>query len=148
MRQRALKRARVSSCKWLKVWRLKRDWRQGVLYRIGADIVLFTHFLFAAFAVFGGVLVLHGAAWAWVHIPTVLWSSVVNLMSWTCPLTPMENALRIRAGQTGYSGDFVQRYLGPVVYPRGMPRRLELVAGVSVVAWNVLVYAVVIWLAR
>ena len=29
-----------------------------------------------------------------------------------------------------------------------MPRRLELVAGVSVVAWNVLVYAVVIWLAR
>jgi hypothetical protein len=132
----------------LKVWQLKRDWRQGVLYRIGADIVLFTHFLFAAFAVFGGVLVLHGAAWAWVHIPTVLWSSVVNLMSWTCPLTPMENALRMRAGETGYSAGFVQRYLGPVVYPRGMPRRLELVAGVSVVAWNVLVYAVVIWLAR
>ena len=119
-----------------------------MLYRIGADIVLFTHFLFAAFAVFGGVLVLHGAAWAWVHIPTVLWSSVVNLMSWTCPLTPMENALRMRAGETGYSAGFVQRYLGPVVYPRGMPRRLELVAGVSVVAWNVLVYAVVIWLAR
>jgi hypothetical protein len=119
-----------------------------MLYRIGADAVLLSHFLFAAFAVFGGVLALHGPAWAWLHVPTVLWSSVVNLMSWTCPLTPLENALRIRAGQAGYSGDFVQRYIGRVVYPRGMPRRLELVAGVSVAAWNVLVYAAVLWHVR
>lgn len=118
-----------------------------MLYRIGADLVLLTHFLFAAFAVFGGVLALSSPIWPWLHIPTVLWSSVVNLMSWTCPLTPIENALRIRAGQMS-SGDFVQRYIGPVVYPRGMPRQLELVAGVSVVGWNVLVYAVVLWLMR
>jgi Protein of Unknown function (DUF2784) len=110
--------------------------------------VLLAHFLFAAFAVFGGVLALWSPLWPWLHIPTVLWSSVVNLMSWTCPLTPIENALRSRAGQTKNSGDFVQRYIGPVVYPRGMPRQLELVAGGSVVGWNVLVYAVVLWFVR
>jgi hypothetical protein len=110
--------------------------------------VLLAHFLFAAFAVFGGLLAFCSPVWPWLHIPTVLWSSVVNLKSWTCPLTPLENTLRIRAGQTGYSGDFVQRYIGAVVYPGGMPRRLELVAGVSVLAWNVLVYAVVLWFAR
>jgi len=118
-----------------------------VPYRIGADVVLLSHFLFAAFAVFGGVLALCSPVWPWLHIPTVLWSSVVNLLSWTCPLTPLENTLRIRAGQTGHAGGFVQRYIGPVVYPRGMPRRLELVAGISVLAWNIFVYAIVFCLA-
>lgn len=105
--------------------------------------MLFAHFLFAAFAVFGGLLSLHDSKWAWVHIPVVLWSSVVNLMSWTCPLTPMEKVLRARAGQSGYAGGFIQHYIGRAVYPRGMPRRLELVAGVSIVVGNVLVYAMV-----
>lgn len=73
-------------------------------YRIGADLVLMLHFLFAAFAVFGGVFVAWNFSWAWLHIPTVLWSSMVNLMSWTCPLTPLENTLRKRAGQAEYAG--------------------------------------------
>lgn len=120
-----------------------------MLYRLGADLVLLSHFLFAAFAVFGGFLALSNPAWAWVHVPVVLWSSVVNLMSWTCPLTPMEKALRIRAGQTGYSGGFIQHYVGNAVYPRGMPRQLELVAGISVLAGNALVYAgVILWGTR
>ena len=118
-------------------------------YRIGADLVLLSHFVFAAFAVFGGALVFHNPAWSWVHVPVVLWSSVVNLMSWTCPLTPLEKTLRNRAGQLEYSGGFIQHYVGRLVYPRGMPRQLELVAGVSVLAWNALVYAVIlVWAAR
>jgi hypothetical protein len=27
----------------------------------------------------------------------------------------------------------------------GMPRRMELIAGVSIVVWNVIVYGVVLW---
>jgi hypothetical protein len=120
-----------------------------MLYRLGADLVLLSHFLFAAFAVFGGFLAFSNPAWAWVHVPVVLWSSVVNLMSWTCPLTPIEKTLRVRAGQTGYSGGFIQHYVGNAVYPRGMPRQLELVAGISVLAGNALVYAgVLVWVAR
>jgi len=120
-----------------------------MLYRIGADLVLLAHFLFAAFAVFGGILAFYNPAWAWVHIPVVLWSSIVNLMSWTCPLTPIEKALRIRAGQVGYSGGFIQHYIGRAVYPRDMPRQLELVAGKSILVGNVLVYAAVLaWAAR
>ena len=113
-------------------------------YRLGADLVLFAHFLFAAFAVFGGLLSLRDPAWAWVHVPVVLWSAIVNLMGWTCPLTPLEQALRIRAGQTGYSGGFIQHYIGQAVYPRGMPRRLALIAGFSILIGNALVYAMVL----
>jgi hypothetical protein len=110
-------------------------------FRIAADMVLIAHFLFAAFAVFGGILVAANFTWAWVHIPVVLWSSAVNLMSWTCPLTPLEQSLRVRAGQAGYRGGFIQHYVGRAVYPGGMPRRLELVAGISVLVGNALVYA-------
>jgi hypothetical protein len=113
-------------------------------YRLGADLVLLAHFLFAAFAVFGGLLSLRDPAWAWVHVPVVLWSAIVNLMGWTCPLTPLEQKLRIRAGQTGYSGGFIQHYIGQAVYPRGMPRRLALIAGFSILTGNVLVYAMVL----
>lgn len=120
-----------------------------MLNRIGADLVLLSHLLFAAFAVFGGVLALHNPAWPWVHIPAVLWSSIVNLMGWTCPLTPLEKSLRARAGQTGYTGGFIQHYVGRAVYPGGMPRRLEFVAGVSILVGNVLVYAgVLAWMNR
>lgn len=113
--------------------------------RLGADLVLIGHFLFAAFAVFGGALVALDWRWAWLHVPAVLWSSLVNLMGWTCPLTPVEKSLRERAGETGYAGGFIQHYVGRAVYPRGMPRRMELIAGVSVLAGNLLVYALLLY---
>jgi hypothetical protein len=109
--------------------------------RLGADAALLLHFAFVAFAVLGGFLFLAHPVWAWVHVPAVLWSSVVNLADWTCPLTPVEKHLRRRAGGDSYEGGFVQHYVGLLVYPGGMPRRLEIVAGVSVIAWNGLVYA-------
>jgi len=34
----------------------------------------------------------------------------------------------------------VEHYVGRVVYPLGMPRKMELIAGVSIVVWNALVY--------
>lgn len=113
-------------------------------YRIAADSVLVAHFVFAAFAVFGGLLVATNPAWAWVHVPVVLWSALVNLKDWRCPLTPLEQRLRLLAGQAGYEGGFIQHYVGQAVYPGGMPRRLELVAGISVLAGNAVVYAVLL----
>jgi len=113
-------------------------------YRIAADLTLLAHFVFAAFAVFGGVLVAGDLRWAWLHIPVVIWSALVNLADWTCPLTPLENRLRALAGQSGYGGGFIQHYVGRAVYPRGMPRQMELIAGISVLAGNALVYALIL----
>lgn len=112
--------------------------------RIAANLVLLTHFAFVLFAVFGGLLAALVRGWAWIHVPTVLWSSLINLAGLTCPLTPLENHFRRKAGQAGYQSGFVQHYVGPLVYPRGMPRRLELVAGFSVVAWNAVVYGFIL----
>ncbi len=120
-----------------------------MINRIAASVVLSLHFLFVALAVFGGLGILIEPRWALLHVPIVVWSSVVNLAGWTCPLTPLENRFRAAAQQRGYDGGFVEHYLGPLVYPQGMPRRLELVAGVTIVVWNLAVYAAIYgWLWR
>ena len=110
-----------------------------------ADAVLVLHTSVALFAVFGGFLLLIDVRIALLHVPVVIWSSVVNLADWTCPLTPLEQQLRQRAGQTPFAGGWIQHYLEPVVRPLGMPRRMELIAGVAVLVWNVIVYAIVWW---
>jgi hypothetical protein len=108
-----------------------------------ADVVLLLHFLFALFAVFGGFLALVDRRVILLHLPTVVWSSVVNLANWTCPLTPLEKNLRLRADQQAFQGSWIERYVEPIVRPLGMPRRMELVAGISVVVWNIIVYGIV-----
>jgi hypothetical protein len=74
-------------------------------------------------------------------MPAEIWSAIENLKGWTCPLTPNEKRLRVRPGQAGYAGGFIQHYDGRALYPRGMPRRKELSAGFSVLEGNALVYA-------
>ena len=113
--------------------------------RFFASLVLLFHFAFVLLAVFGGFGILIDPVWAWIHVPIVIWSSVVNLADWTCPLTPLENRFRAAAKQTGFEGGFVQHYVGRLVYPLGMPRRLELIAGVAVLLWNAAVYGGIWW---
>lgn len=116
--------------------------------RILANFILGFHFGFVLFSVLGGFLVLWKRWIAWLHIPSVLWSSFVNLFSHVCPLTPLENRFRQLAGQAGYEGEFIQHYVAPLVYPGGMPRRMELIASYSVLLGNALVYAIVAALLR
>jgi hypothetical protein len=117
--------------------------------RLAANLVLLAHFAFVVLAVFGGLGILICRQWAWIHVPIVVWSSLVNLAGWTCPLTPLENRFRTAASGAGYEGGFLQHYIAPVVYPKGMPRQLELVAGISVALWNAVLYGGIYWwLAR
>ena len=116
--------------------------------RLLGNLILGFHSIFVVFSVLGGFLVLWKRWTAWLHVPSVLWSSFVNLFSHVCPLTPLENKFRHLAGQAGYEGGFIQHYIAPLVYPGGMPRRMELIAGYSVLIWNGFVYALVVALRR
>src|SRR5215207_6391821 len=95
--------------------------------RILANLVLGVHFTFVIFSVLGGFLVLWKRWIAWLHVPSVLWSSFVNLFSHVCPLTPIENRFRHLAGQAGFEGGFIQHYVAPLVYPGGMPSTTSLI---------------------
>ena len=87
-----------------------------------ADLVVLIHFAFVVFVVAGGLLVWKWPRVAWLHVPCALWGAAVEFGGWVCPLTPLENTLRVRAGEAGYQGDFVARHVMPVLYPEGLTR--------------------------
>lgn len=108
--------------------------------RIAADSVLLLHFVFVLFVIFGGLLVWYRRAFAWLHLPMAAWGAIVNIASWQCPLTPLENHYRKLAGQSGYEGGFVEHYIAPLVYPEGLTSDLGIYVGLAVIVWNIVVY--------
>ena len=116
-----------------------------MLYRVLADLVLVVHFLFIAFVVAGGFAAVRWPRLAWAHIPCFAWGALIEFAGWICPLTPLENELRIASGQAGYSGGFIEHYLLPVIYPGALTREMQIWLGLSVLALNAVAYA---WLLR
>jgi hypothetical protein len=105
-----------------------------------ATAVVIVHMAFVAFVIAGGVLALRWPRLAWVHLPAALWGATIALAGFLCPLTPLENWLRVRGGATPYDTGFLEHYLLPILYPVTMTRDLQIATGVFVVALNVLVY--------
>jgi hypothetical protein len=106
-----------------------------------AAAVVIVHLSFAAFAFLGGLLVLRWPRIAWVHLPAAVWATYVELSGRICPLTPLENSLRLQAGLDPYSGDFIARYIFPVLYPTGLTREVQTALGITVIVINLAVYA-------
>ena len=115
-------------------------------YSALADLVVLIHLAFVAFVVFGGFLALRRRRLAWVHVPAAIWGALIELTGGVCPLTPLENSLRLRGGEAGYSGGFIDHYLIPLLYPAGLTRGAQLMLGALALALNLAVYAV--FLAR
>jgi hypothetical protein len=111
--------------------------------KIAAALIVLAHMAFVVFAVGGVLLVLRWPALAWVHLPAVAWAAFIEFSGGICPLTPFEQALRAQAGLEAYEGDFVARYLFPVLYPEGLTREAQLVIGLAVVAVNAAGYTFV-----
>jgi hypothetical protein len=114
-----------------------------MIYHLLADALLVVHAAFVAFVVLGGLAVLRWPRLAWLHLPAVAWGALVEFSGWICPLTPLENVWRIRAGEVGYSGGFVEHYLLPALYPPGLTRPTQWVLGACVIVVNVGAYALV-----
>lgn len=113
-----------------------------------ADLVLVAHFAFLAFVVAGGVLVLRWPKLAWLHLPAVIWGALIEFSGWICPLTPLENDLRHRAGEAGYTGGFIAHYVTRVLYPDGLTRGVQVVLGLLVLALNAAIYGTMLARAR
>jgi hypothetical protein len=101
------------------------------LYALIADIVLIGHVMFAAFVVFGLILIFVGKfrSWQWVRNPWfrvahLAGIGVVVLQSWfgaICPLTIWEMELRSKAGGSVYEGSFIAHWLTELLYFQAPP---------------------------
>ncbi|WP_122864342.1 DUF2784 domain-containing protein [Pseudomonas viridiflava] len=111
-----------------------------MIFRLAADAVVTFHLLFILFVLLGGLLVLR---WPWaalLHLPAMTWGAAVEFLHLYCPLTPLENALRSRAGDQGYDGGFIEHYLIPLIYPVGLTPQIQLWLGGIVLLINASVY--------
>jgi hypothetical protein len=109
-----------------------------------ADAVVVVHLAFVAFVLFGGLLALRWPRAAWLHVPAAAWGAIVELAGLPCPLTPLENALRVRAGEVAYGESFVEHWLLPVLYPAELSRELQWLLGGLVIALTAGVYALIL----
>lgn len=115
----------------------------AIVFRLLADLVAEIHFGFILFVLFGALLVVRWRGLLIPHLAAVAWGAMIEFGGWICPLTPLENHLRYRAGLTPYGGDFVQRYLLSVMYPAGLTRKTQLLLGLIVLAINAVAYTVI-----
>ncbi len=111
-----------------------------MFYAFAAQAVLLLHLGFIGFVMLGGWLAIRHPAWAAVHLPAAAWGAYVELSGRICPLTVWENALRVRAGQAGYQGGFIEHYLLAIIYPAGLTRTVQLGLAALVIGVNAAVY--------
>ena len=115
-----------------------------MIYRALADLVLVVHLAFVLFVVLGGLLVVRWPWLAWLHLPAAIWGVLIEYTGWICPLTPLENSLRVKGGEAGYAGGFIQHYIQPVLYPAGLTRSTQVVLGSMALLVNLAAYAIVL----
>jgi hypothetical protein len=107
---------------------------------LAADLLVLLHLAFIVFVVLGGLLV-----WRWwqvvfLHLPASVWGVLLEFNGWQCPLTPLEQQLRVAAGEAGYSGSFIAHYLLPVIYPAGLTPGFQMTLGAGALLINLVIY--------
>ena len=111
-----------------------------MFYWLAANVIVLTHLGFILFVTFGGLLLLKNRKWAWVHLPAVIWGSLVELSGWICPLTPLENRLREKGGYEIYREAFIEHYIMPIIYPADYTRGFQILLGILLIVMNIFLY--------
>jgi hypothetical protein len=106
-------------------------------YRMVADAVVVVHFGFILFVAAGGLLAWRWPGLVWPHLAAVAWGAGIVAIGWDCPLTPLEKQFRRLAGEQGYEGGFVDRYIEGVIYPERYTALLRVAAALLIaVGWT------------
>lgn len=112
-----------------------------MFYNFLADLILVLHFAFICFVVAGAFLLLKWRCLIYLHLPAVIWGMLIEFKGWICPLTPLEQLLRIQGGSAAYQTGFIEHYLLPIIYPSGLTRNIQIGLGLFVLTLNLLIYA-------
>ena len=102
-----------------------------VKWAVLADAVVIVHAAYVAFVAFGFAVILLGVALGWkcvrnftfrlAHLAAIALVCAEAILGATCPLTTLENALRQRAGQVHYPGDFMGYWAHRLIFYNAPP---------------------------
>jgi hypothetical protein len=113
-------------------------------YSALAIVVLFLHALFILWVVLGALVTRSRPVLRWLHIGSLIWGILTELLPWPCPLTLLENWLEGKIGVEPYQGGFLLHYLDKLVYP-DISATVLTVAGVLVCVLNLAFYGWQTW---
>jgi Protein of Unknown function (DUF2784) len=116
-------------------------------YSALASCVLIVHALFIVWVVFGALVARSRPILRWLHVASLIWGILTEILPWPCPLTVLEDWLEQRAGIAPYQGGFLLSCLDQLVYPAISPAALT-TAAVLICALNLAFYIRQIWIAR
>jgi len=86
-------------------------------YRLLSDAVIIFHLLWILFILFGLPIGMKYAQLIWVHLGGLVFTLILNIGGWFCPLTYLENHLyTLYNPQLTYSGSFIGQYLQKLIY--------------------------------
>ena len=115
-----------------------------MMYGLLLDFIIGFHFLWILFILFGLFAVWFRPKLAYLHATGLLFSLLLNLMGWYCPLTYAEKYLKVshRVGHA-YEGSFLGHYLLPIIYP-DLPEPCIRLGGVAFVSVQLILYVILI----
>ncbi len=97
-----------------------KPWFRGVevvVYKSLSDCVMLLHFLWIIFILFGFVIALKFHRVSYIHVAGLIFTLVLNLGGWYCPLTHLENYLYTLCNpQFSYGGSFITNNLQKLIY--------------------------------
>lgn len=79
--------------------------------------MLALHALFILWVIFGAILTRSRPLLRWLHVASLVWGLLTELLPWPCPLTLIESWLEAKARVEPYQGGFLLHYLDKLVYP-------------------------------
>jgi len=112
-----------------------------MLFKILADAVVITHFLWIVFLIFGAMAGRRYRSIKYLHISGLVCALALQAFDWYCPLTHLEVWLRARhdPGQA-YSGSYIIHYLEKVIYLE-VDRWIIVVLTIALCGANALIYS-------
>ncbi len=115
-------------------------------YSALAISVLFLHALYILWVVLGAFLTRSRPILRWLHVGSLLWGILTELLPWPCPLTVLENWLERNAGVEPDHGGFLLHYLDKLVYP-DISSTVLAIAAVIICILNLAFYGRQVWIA-
>jgi hypothetical protein len=119
----------------------------STLYSVLASSVLFLHALYILWVVFGALLTRSRPILRGLHVASLVWGILTEVLPWPCPLTVLESWLERNAGVEPDQGGFLLHYLDKLVYP-DISSSMLTTAAVIVCALNLAFYGWKLWIPR
>lgn len=111
-----------------------------MLYRVLADIVVLTHFLWILFLIFGALWGRKSKAVKAAHISGLVFALLLEAFGWYCPLTHLEAWLRSRHDPSlAYTGSFIVYYAEKLIYTE-LPRYIITLLTIFLCGFNGWIY--------